>query len=56
MMLDYLGQAEAAALVESTVRRLLADGRLPGLGADTGLSTSRVGDLVAGEISGERKG
>ena len=55
MMLDFLGQAEAAATIETAVRRVVADGRLPGFGSDTGLSTGQIGDLIAGEISGGPK-
>ncbi|MDZ4804053.1 MAG: 3-isopropylmalate dehydrogenase [Candidatus Eisenbacteria bacterium] len=54
MMLDFLGQAAAGALIEETVRGVLTDGRLPGLDARTGLSTTEIGDLLAGEIVGGR--
>lgn len=52
MMLDYLGEGDAGRRIESVVETLLRNGRLPGLGADTGLSTSAVGDLLAGEVAG----
>jgi len=46
MMLDYLGEARAAARIEETVAGLLRSRRIPSLGSDSGLSTSAVGDLV----------
>lgn len=50
MMLDYLGEKTAAALVEEAIKNLLVSRRIPSLGADSGLSTSQVGDLVAAEV------
>jgi 3-isopropylmalate dehydrogenase len=47
MMLDYLGEAEAARGIEQVVRRLIADGRIRSLDARSGLSTEQTGDLVA---------
>jgi 3-isopropylmalate dehydrogenase len=46
MMLDYLGEARAAARIEETVAALLRSKRIPSLGSDSGISTSEVGDLV----------
>jgi 3-isopropylmalate dehydrogenase len=46
MMLDYLGEAGAAARIEDAVAGLLRSKRIPSLGSDSGLSTSQVGDLV----------
>ena len=46
MMLDYLGEARAAARIEETVAGLLRSKRIPSLGSDSGLSTAAVGDLV----------
>ncbi len=46
MMLDYLGEARAAARIEETVAGLLRSKRIPSLGSDSGLSTSGIGDLV----------
>jgi 3-isopropylmalate dehydrogenase len=51
MMLDYLGEASASARVESAVERLLASRRLPALGADSGFTTTQIGDLVLEEIA-----
>lgn len=50
MMLDYLGERTAAQLIENAIRELLAGGRLPGVGSDTGLSTEQVGEMVTAEI------
>jgi 3-isopropylmalate dehydrogenase len=46
MMLDYLGEARAAARVEETVAGLIRSRRIPSLGSDSGLSTRAVGDMV----------
>ena len=46
MMLDFVGETRAAHRLENTVADLLLSKRIPGLGADSGLSTSRIGDLV----------
>ena len=55
MMLDHLGETEAAAKVESAVIEFLSEGTLKGLGADhireAGLSTSKIGDAIAERIS-----
>ncbi len=54
MMLDHLGEVEAAAKVESAVIGFLAEGTLKGLGADhireAGLSTAKIGDAVAERV------
>jgi 3-isopropylmalate dehydrogenase len=46
MMLDYLGEARAAARIEETVAELLRSKKVPSLGSDSGLSTQTIGDLV----------
>jgi 3-isopropylmalate dehydrogenase len=46
MLLEYLGQVDAAEAVQGAIRNVLTTGRVPGLGAHTGLSTTQVGDLV----------
>ncbi len=46
MMLDYLGETQAAARIEDTVAGLLRSKRIPSLGSDSGLSTRGIGDLV----------
>ena len=49
MMLDYLGEKQAAGAVEGAVAELLATKRLKGVG--TGVHpTNEVGDLVASEL------
>ena len=52
LMLDVLGQPEAAAAVEAAISDALVSGRLPGLGADTGLTTAAIGDLLAAGVRG----
>ena len=48
MMLETLGQPEAAAAVDRAVHRALATGRIKSLAAGRmGMSTAEVGDLVA---------
>ncbi len=60
MMLDYLGETSAARLLEAVVTNLLSTKKIPAVNAQSGLSTSMIGDLVAAEIwandlsSGER--
>jgi len=46
MMLEYLGEARAAARIEDTVAGLLRSKRIPSLGSDSGISTKEIGDLV----------
>ncbi len=50
MMLDCIGEKEAAAALEQAVEKALASGRLGDLSASSGISTSEVGDLVASFI------
>ncbi len=50
MMLDYLGEKPASALVEEAVAGLLRSNRIRSLGTDSGHSTSEIGDLVAEEV------
>mgnify|MGYP001186454474 CR=1 FL=1 len=50
MMLDYIGEAAAGAAIESTIASLLSTKRIPSLDASSGLSTSEVGDMVAGAL------
>jgi 3-isopropylmalate dehydrogenase len=47
MMLEFLGETAAAQAVEEAIRRALVDKHLPSLGADSGLKTSEIGDLLA---------
>jgi len=50
MMLDYLGETRSAARIENAIAGLLRSKRIPSLGADSGLSTTAVGDLVLAEL------
>lgn len=50
MMLDHLGEAAAAAVVEGAIERCLVSRRIPSVETHSGLSTSQVGDLVVEEI------
>ncbi len=51
MMLDYLGEREAGALIERAIQELLVSRRVPSLDARSGLSTTQIGDMVVEEIS-----
>ena len=55
MMLDHLGEAEAARAVEGAVRGLLTSGRVLSLSAGA-LPTSVLGDMVAAEIRSAARG
>jgi 3-isopropylmalate dehydrogenase len=55
MMLDHLGEAEAARAVEGAVRTLLTSGRVVSLSAGA-LPTSVLGDMVAAEIRSAARG
>ena len=46
MMLEHLGEPRAATRIEEAVAGLLRSRRIASLGSDSGLSTSKVGDLV----------
>lgn len=50
MLLDYLGERSSAASIAAAIRSLLSSRVIPGLDANTGLSTSQAGDLVAAEV------
>jgi len=55
MMLDHLGETEAARIVEEACVRFLQSGVLPGLSvADikkAGLSTTKIGDMIAENVA-----
>jgi len=55
MMLDFLGEKDAADAIESAVASLLRSGRLKTLDARSGISTSDMGDMVVKEICSPRK-
>jgi 3-isopropylmalate dehydrogenase len=50
MMLEYLGEARAAAVIDATIGELLATKRIPSLDASSGLRTSQIGDMVAAAL------
>ncbi len=45
MMLDFLGEARAAARVDSTIASLLASRQIPSVDARSGLSTAQIGAM-----------
>jgi len=49
MMLNYLGDVSASDLIQRSIRDLLKQNQLPGLGV-TGLKTNRVGDMVVAQM------
>ncbi|NLF58432.1 MAG: 3-isopropylmalate dehydrogenase, partial [Candidatus Hydrogenedens sp.] len=55
MMLDHLGETEAALAVEKGVVDLLTSGKLKGLSAAdikaSGLSTTKIGDIIAENVA-----
>ncbi|MEE9553389.1 MAG: 3-isopropylmalate dehydrogenase [candidate division Zixibacteria bacterium] len=53
MMLDYLGEKKAAVAIEDAVGSLLSSGRIKSLNANSGISTSEMGDMVVEELKGE---
>lgn len=46
MMLDYLGEKSAADRIEQSVAHLLSSGAVPSVDANSGLSTTQIGDMV----------
>ncbi len=46
MMLDYLGEVEAASRIEAAVVHLLSSGAVPSVDARSGLGTTQVGSMV----------
>jgi 3-isopropylmalate dehydrogenase len=53
MLLDFLGERQAAEHLQASVRRLLESQRIPSLGTDSGLTTSQIGDLVLNALQEE---
>ena len=51
LLLDYIGEKEASVKIDKALQNLLVSGKVPSLGADSGLSTSQIGDFVV-EILG----
>jgi 3-isopropylmalate dehydrogenase len=52
MCLDHLGESDAAAAVENAAASVLPDLKTMG-GPDMGMSTSQIGDLIAGRVAGD---
>jgi 3-isopropylmalate dehydrogenase len=52
LLLDFLGEKEAAQAVESAIAESLRTRKIPALTANCGLSTSQIGDLLAGGVKG----
>lgn len=50
MMLDYLGQKQAANRIEQAIESLLVSRRIPSLDARSGLATDEIGDMVVAEL------
>ncbi|MDQ2818703.1 MAG: 3-isopropylmalate dehydrogenase [Candidatus Eremiobacteraeota bacterium] len=50
MMLDYVGQPQAADAIERCIADLLVSRRVPSLDASSGLKTSEIGDMAVDEL------
>lgn len=46
MMLEHLGETEAAELIEGAIKRTLSCGKIKDLSARSGLKTDEIGDMV----------
>jgi len=51
MMLDYLGEKQAAEKVERAISALLTSRRIPSVDAKSGLTTTEIGDRVVRELA-----
>jgi 3-isopropylmalate dehydrogenase len=51
MMLEFLGETDAAAAVERAVVRVIDSGRLPTIGTDSGVPTDTQGQWVAEQLA-----
>jgi len=54
MLLDTIGEEEAARIVESAIVKTLSSGKLKDLSARSGLKTDEIGDMVVGHIRSEK--
>jgi 3-isopropylmalate dehydrogenase len=52
MMLDFLGEKEAAKAIEDSIERCLVTRKVSSLTAKSGMSTVEIGDAVASELKG----
>jgi len=50
MMLDFLGEKDAAKAVEQSVEQCLVTGKVSSLTTKSGMSTSEIGDIVVEEL------
>ena len=50
MMLDFLGETQAAVRIEDAVSRLLRSGKVPSADARSGIGTTEMGDMVVAEL------
>ena len=50
MMLDYLGEPEAAKRIEASIMKLVQDRTIHSFDTDSGLGTDQVGDMVVEEV------
>ena len=50
MMLDHIGHPASAKRIETAVANLLVTRKIPSVGADSGLSTQPVGNMVCEEL------
>ena len=46
MLLDYIGESQAARQIEEALQNVLMSGQIPSLGANSGLSTTQLGEMV----------
>ena len=53
MMLEHLGEIEAAELVEEAIKKALSSGRIKDLSTGSGLKTDEIGDMVV-QFLGDR--
>ncbi|MBI3096781.1 MAG: 3-isopropylmalate dehydrogenase [Planctomycetes bacterium] len=56
MMLEHLGEREAAQAIDDAIARLLTSKEIPSLGTDSGLSTTGIGDRVVAALGGKAAG
>jgi len=54
MLLDTIGEEEAARIVESAIVKTLSSGKLKDLSARSGLKTDEIGDMVVSHIRSEK--
>jgi 3-isopropylmalate dehydrogenase len=51
MMLDYLGEKQAAGAIETSIAQLLSSKRIASLDASSGMGTRETGDMVRDELA-----